>query len=304
MAISPCVVSINEQQLELVKHGSSDFPVACYHDNLRELPVEWHWHPEFELILVSEGSSLITAGSQKQIVQKGDGIFINSEILHSGFLSGENNCFYHSFVFHPILIGGSFHSVYWNRYVLPLIENKSCECFFLNHNVSWQKELLNALESAWQAAKKETPGYEFILRETLSKLVFSLSSNQNLPQNTPSPKAIRDGERMKQMMQYVAEYFTQAITTKDLAQCAMISESECLRCFHNTIGTTPIQYVKQFRIRKAASLLLSTDRKITDIGTFCGFQDISYFTKSFKETYGCTPSRYRSSVRESEHAKP
>ena len=98
---------------------------------------------------------------------------------------------------------------------------------------------------------------------------------------------------MKLMMQYISEHFSEEITIADLAECAMISESECLRCFHNTIGTTPIQYVKQFRIHKAAALLGSTDLKVVDIGSLCGFQEMSYFAKSFKKVYGCTPTEYR-----------
>ena len=59
------------------------------------------------------------------------------------------------------------------------------------------------------------------------------------------------------------------------------------------IGTTPIQYTKQLRIQKAVELLESTDQKVADIGALCGFQEMSYFAKSFREIKGCTPSIYR-----------
>ena len=71
-----------------------------------------------------------------------------------------------------------------------------------------------------------------------------------------------------------------------------LSVSECLRCFHRTIGTTPIQYLKSLRIKKAAELLTNTDMKIVDIGIICGFQDMSYFAKTFRNIYGCTPVSY------------
>ena len=83
------------------------------------------------------------------------------------------------------------------------------------------------------------------------------------------------------------------VTTASLAASAMISESECLRCFHKTIGLPPMQYLKQFRIQKAAELLISTEKKIGDIGAECGFLDTSYFTKVFRELRGCTPGEYR-----------
>ncbi len=293
MAVSECLCAIDDNGLELVEHGTSAFPIAIYHDNLAEETVEWHWHQEMELILVREGESLVTSGSQKFVVKEGDGIFINSEVLHSGFLADLPNCRYHSFVFHPSLIGGNMLSIYWNRYLLPLIENKSLECVYLSGEIPWQKELLDLAESGWQALANETPGYEFMVREVLSKLIFAISTNISTPKNSPSQKSLRDGERMKLMMQYVTEHFSEEITIAKLAQCAMISESECLRCFHNTIGTTPIQYVKQFRIHKAAALLSPTDLKIVDIGSLCGFQEMSYFAKSFKQVYGCTPTKYR-----------
>ncbi len=293
MAISECLCAIDDNGLELVEHGNSAFPIAIYNDNLAEETVEWHWHQEMELILVTEGESLITAGSQKFVVTEGNGIFINSEVLHSGFLADLPNCRYHSFVFHPSLIGGNMLSIYWNRYLLPLIENKSLECVYLSQEIAWQKEVMELTETGWQALANETPGYEFLVREVLSKMIFAITTNLSAQNNFPSQKELRDGERMKRMMQYVSEHFSEEITIADLSQCAMISESECLRCFHNTIATTPIQYVKQFRIHKAAALLSTTDLKIVDIGSLCGFQEMSYFAKSFKKVYGCTPSKYR-----------
>ena len=59
------------------------------------------------------------------------------------------------------------------------------------------------------------------------------------------------------------------------------------------IGRSPIQYVKQVRIQKAAELLLGTDLKISDIGLQCGFQEMSYFAKAFRELKGCTPHEFR-----------
>lgn len=78
---------------------------------------------------------------------------------------------------------------------------------------------------------------------------------------------------------------------------AAISESECVRCFQSVISTPPIQYLKQFRIQRAAGLLASTDLGVAEIGALCGFEDASYFSRSFREAKGHTPSRYRESLR-------
>ncbi|MGM9640617.1 MAG: helix-turn-helix transcriptional regulator [Faecousia sp.] len=128
-------------------------------------------------------------------------------------------------------------------------------------------------------------------------LIFELVvlPQSNLPATSrhPSEKAMRDGERIKRMLQFIHEYFGDELNTTNIAKSACISESECLRCFRGTIGTTPIQYVRQYRLQQVCQLLTSTQEKIADIAARCGFQDISYFTRIFRETRGMVPPEYR-----------
>ena len=185
--------------------------------------------------------------------------------------------------------------MFYQNYILPLIENQSLEGLFLQPGVLWQKAVLDAIEESWQACVNEPDGYEFLVRSALSQLVFQIHSH--LPAFKPQSggKANRNAERIKIMLQYIHDHFANEISTRHIAQSATVSESECLRCFRATIGTTPIQYLKQYRIQRAAQLLLTTQDKIADIGAQCGFQDVSYFTKTFRQAKGCTPSQYRQS---------
>ena len=95
------------------------------------------------------------------------------------------------------------------------------------------------------------------------------------------------------MLQYIQDNLSGELTAGEIARSASLSESECLRCFRSMLGTTPIQYVRQLRVHRAAELLTSTDWKIADVGALCGFQEMSYFAKTFRAIKGCTPSRYR-----------
>ena len=95
------------------------------------------------------------------------------------------------------------------------------------------------------------------------------------------------------MLSWVHSHFDAELSTASIAASASISESECLRCFRRTIGTTPIQYLKQYRLQQAAKQLTETDRKVSDIAAGCGFQDMSYFTRGFREAMGCVPTEYR-----------
>ena len=75
MAIQECIQNIDSTGQELSQHGSSVFPVACYHDDLKQANVAWHWHEELEAVVVSEGKVISAAGSRKIQVKGSCGIF-------------------------------------------------------------------------------------------------------------------------------------------------------------------------------------------------------------------------------------
>ena len=161
----------------------------------------------------------------------------------------------------------------------------------------WRKEAVSTSLEAWEACREERSGYEFQVRGSLSRLIYLLASHRPAVSGRVSEQEARRWERIKIMLQFIQEHCGENITTADIARSAMISESECLRCFHSTIGTTPVQYLRQLRIQRAAELLASTDRRVGDIAWECGFSDAGYFAKTFREMKGCTPGQYRASER-------
>lgn len=293
MAISSCNTVTNEQGKEIVSHGIALFPITCCYNDLKDESVPWHWHDELEAVIITEGQAIVAAGSEKHLIRQGNGFFINAGILHAVWGAGESNWNYHSIVFHPRLVGGSIESIFWQNYIQPLLSNQALKMLCFDHEVPWHQNAVRAIEDAWQSCAAETPGYEFKARAALSELIFLLSENCSAHQNEPSEKELRDGSRIKKMLQYIQEHYSEELNTEKIAKSITVSPSECLRCFHSTIGTTPIQYLKQYRIQRAVDLLNSTNRKITDIGAECGFQEMSYFAKTFREILGYTPSEYR-----------
>ena len=83
------------------------------------------------------------------------------------------------------------------------------------------------------------------------------------------------------------------LTLAEIASSGATSKNECMLCFNRTVGLSPIQYVKSYRLVRAKELLSSGTLKIAQIAELCGFQDTSYFSKSFREKYGKTPNEYR-----------
>ena len=157
----------------------------------------------------------------------------------------------------------------------------------------WQRQVLTCLEEAWKGVANEPSDFENQVRYHLS-LALRLLSTQCVGGRTKvSQQEQIAAERMKQMLRYVEEHYAEELTVEKIAGCVALSESACLRAFRQLLGTTPIQYVKQYRVEKAAELLRSTRLKTGEIGAECGFADGSYFIKTFREVKHCTPLEYR-----------
>ena len=108
---------------------------------------------------------------------------------------------------------------------------------------------------------------------------------------------------MRAFLQYIREHYAEAVTLEELAASAHVSKSECLRCFRQSLETTPYKYLSEFRLSKAAQLLRDTDRPISEISAEVGFQQLSHFGKCFREKAGCSPRAYRAAERSASKEK-
>lgn len=123
-----------------------------------------------------------------------------------------------------------------------------------------------------------------ILVEHLSEIATPTKSNNILL------------DRMKIAISHIEAHYADDICNHDLMELLDCSESVLLRNFKQVVGTSPMQFLMNYRIQKAAEMLLTTDLKSCDIVASCGFHDISYFTKIFKRTMGVTPSMYSDTI--------
>lgn len=296
MALSSCAVTVNSNGEELEKHGTSEFPIACYEEDLLEYTVPWHWHEDLEIILIMSGSARVSIDTKEYIVNENEGIFINAGILHAVHANSSSRCILKSIVFHPRLIG-SIDSIYWQNYLEPIIQNKRLQHIFLKHTYSWHDDILNKSISVWNRLNDGDNGFEIYVRNELSEIILTIQSNHSTCEARSNVRSLLNAERIKTMLQYIHMHYSEEITIATLSRVALISESEVLRCFHNTIHITPNRYLKQYRIQKASRLLATTDYSSVEIALECGFQSSSYFTKTFKEQMGCTPLEYRKALK-------
>ena len=303
MALSRVNSSADSKGHELVRHGTDAFPIACYENDMAKDVVPWHWHEELEAGVVLEGSLVFAAGQERYILKQGDGFYLNAGILHRCW-DDHASCRLMSMVFHPRLVGGSLDSVIYQNYVQPLLDDRALECIRLSPEVPWQAEMMAQMTDCWQACVQEPMGFEIKARNLLSEMILALHHYAPAAKKMPSAKALRDAERIKTMLQFIHDNCGEEIRLEQIAASAAVSESECIRCFRAAIGATPVQYLRHYRVRKAAQLLSGTEEKISSICGLCGFQDISFITKTFREIMGCAPAEYRRKKREESAPQP
>jgi AraC-like DNA-binding protein/mannose-6-phosphate isomerase-like protein (cupin superfamily) len=293
MKISICNTTTDEKGKELLEHGTALFPISCYEDDLTIMNVPWHWHEEFEVLYVTEGNPIVLVGTTQYTLNEGEGFFINSGIPHSVQKGNSATSKIRSIVFHPRIIGGGVDSIYWQKYIQPIISNPLLAEVYFDNSESWHNSAIHQIIKAWSTCTSDSPGYEFDVRTFLSSMIFCLSQNCPINIKRPSDKILKNNERLKCMLLFIQQNYTNQISVSMIAESALISESECMRCFRSTMNTSPIKYLKHFRLEQASNLLSTSDNKIIDIGMACGFQDISYFIKSFKTLYDLTPSEFQ-----------
>lgn len=286
-------VSVHTDGKERVIHKTESLPSAAYKDDVSVNRIAWHWHEEFELLHLLDGNIEFLIGTTQFSLKGGEALFINTQVLHGAWDNHDASCPYHSVVFHPLLVGGGETSIFMRKYINPILLNPSLPYMIFRPDRSWQSGVIDQIENVWSEIRSHEEGYEFAVRSGLSNCILEICRHGNDYMSPPSEKQLREQERVKKMLLYIEEHLADDITIRDIAAAAYISNTECMRCFKGILHTTPIQYLKQIRLRRAEKLLTSTNLRVEEIGLRCSFTEMSYFARSFRKEYGVNPLAYR-----------
>lgn len=299
MALQHCTLNLDKTAKELRPHGDLGFPCAGYSSYYTDKPedtIPWHWHEEIEIICMESGQMKVKIPSKSFLLEPGDCIAINANMLHSCIAAPE--CHLHSLVFSPALITGNEDSIYAQKYMLPLLSCSSFSGYLVKADSSGiprgNNQVAQWFNTAFDALARDSYGFEFTVREMLSHICLFLYGELKPRAGSENAPLNQDNLRIRKMLEYIDQHFSEDISLADIAKAADISERECLRCFRKTIQFSPIQYLLKYRIMQGAKLLLQNPTAgISDTATMCGFDSPSNFARLFKRFYNCTPREYR-----------
>jgi AraC-like DNA-binding protein len=302
---------------EITPHGTSSFPIQFYIDELYKFTdkcVPLHWHLEPEFFVIKGGNVCIQISNQQLVLHQGDGIFINSNVLHKFTqLNKDDYCQCPNIVFNAGIIA-PVNSAIYQKYIKPIILNSTLPYLLLHPQISWQKVILEKLttifailhaygpEGAYGSLPDMDYGvsnlsgscYEMQVQNHLNKLWQLLFLHLNdFPKITYNKKELQSQVRLQKMISFIQENYARPVSLQNISQAANISKSEASRCFHTYLNSSPIEYLLNFRIEIAEKALQNSSLSINEICLGCGFHSQSYFTKIFKMKVGVTPGVYR-----------
>ncbi|MFT4143909.1 MAG: AraC family transcriptional regulator [Mobilitalea sp.] len=129
--------------------------------------------------------------------------------------------------------------------------------------------------------------YEFILE-------FARQTGKLLPCKPESHDSKDPYVRQMELLHDFIEYhYMHPISLNDLCQLVSVTPQHLCRIFKRCTGQRPMAYISQRRIKAAKDILLKTQHSINDISLWCGFENLNYFYKCFKQQTNTTPGEYR-----------
>ena len=294
----------NIQSIELFKNSneeilpgfSEDFPYIASRallDRYIEPFTPWHWHRTVELFYMESGILEYTTPNGKWLFTAGSGGFVNSNVLHtSKVVSSGEETIQLLHLFEPELIAGEQSCRLYEKYVHPVTSASGIEIIALSAEDGQQANILRKIRCAFDTDEKVW-GYEFELRQKLSEIWLDLFELVR-PSMVHNTDANISDEKLKAMMLYIHQHYPEKITIDQLATQLHISKRVCFRLFREKLHMSPVEYITNYRLRKACQKLVETNDPITQVAYSCGLGSSSYFGKLFRGRFGCSPLEYRS----------
>lgn len=271
---------------ELKQHGSEDFPIQLYTiDRMHpKYEMAYHWHTQLEIIRVISGILIVSLNSTEYMASAGDVVIVNSEVVHGAV---PQNCVYECIVFSLDVLETSINKC---KNFLFGISSRMIEITeYYKYNNSIFFETANNL---FEAMKENGDGTKFKVLGALYEL-FGIISDNRYYKISSGAEVNKSITKLKDVLYFIRTCYESPITLEDMAAKAGMSPKYFCRFFKELTDKTPVEYLNTYRIERAARKLMGTDLPITEIAFSCGFNDLSYFIKTFKKYKGITPREFR-----------
>ena len=269
-----------------------------------------HNHYCLEINYVLQGNGTYFIGDEKYPVRKGDVFIINNYEYHYA-VNEDGKLQLIVIVFNPDFVWNNEQFDY--QYIKAFYEWKDGFKHRLSDEKNEDDEIVKIILEMYSEWSKKETGYKLIIKSLLLKLLALLYRRF---ENTESfSTKIQNFQsrynRIVKSVEYIDSNFTDDISLSEIASFSNMNQNYFSEFFHDTMNCTVSEYITNRRVKFACMKLLTSDESITNVAASSGFQNVSYFNRTFKKITGVTPQIYRSeqtrntkSMHEDVHSKP
>ena len=289
----PKSIVIGKDRQEIVQPAMINFPLKFIVQEFSPHTyqfIDWHWHDAVQYCFVNNGTITFQIGQYRESVPQGDGLFINSQQVHTAFPQSPGSTYFCLNL--PCSLIGPEGTTMFHRFAAPLLF-QSRFAFLPFHQTD--PDAAAVLTCLKRCCKRSLKGKELFDLELLADLILLWNHTLNfLPKNTAEKPALgKTNERIQGILTYISKNYAQQITLEQIAAAIHVSRNECSRIFHSVTGQPLFSYLTAFRIAKSINLLLKTEKSISEIAYETGFCNQSYYTQRFKLKEGLSPNQFR-----------
>lgn len=279
---------------EVVPYESAGIPLYIRTADLSVYPnmsAPCHWHDDLEWIHILRGKMCYYVNGKRFVLKEQDSLMVNARQMHYGTSYQKQDCRFTCILFHPSLFCSN--QVLKQRYVTPVLENEGLEYLHFDCRTETGRKTAEFLTQIAARREQAPKGYELEVAALMHLLWSSLLQDGALLPGPDSRDLPDDLKTQKDMVSFLYQHYNERITLDEIAAAGHVSRSKCCRIFKYYMQQSPIDFLNAYRLKVSCHLLDTTDQSITDIAFACGFNHLSYFSKNFCKTYGCTPREYR-----------
>ncbi|MBD5129164.1 MAG: AraC family transcriptional regulator [Ruminococcaceae bacterium] len=283
----------NTETEEKRKHSSRIVPFSCYRCKLPDYftSVPLHWHGEFELSIIQEGCIECICGDVKYLMREGDIVIVAPNVLHAMYPHGEFQR-YDTVVFSPDMLGASENDRSAAECIRPIADGFCAIHVTPAH--TYYNELKITADNIISCAIGNTARLDMLMKSELLRLFWLLENSGDIDCRAHSE--VNRSEVIRPALEYIAENYGDNITIDKLAETVHLSKSYFMSRFRQAAGVSAVEYITQYRIRAACSVLTESSKTVSEISFECGFRNLSNFNRAFKRLMGCTPNEYRKKI--------
>lgn len=259
--------------------------------------VRWHFHPEFEIHLITATSGRVFVGDYIGAFSPGNLVMTGPNLPHNWL----------SDVAPDVTIPQRCIVLQFNASFI-----EACSGLFPSLDLAGLiEQSQRGLEFAEAASKAVAPlMHRMLAADRLARPAIFLQILEGLARDkqrrllasvgyTTQPTVYMT-EPLNHVLDHIARNLCWDLRETELAALSGYTPSAFSRAFHRQTGMTFTSYVNSLRINRACCLLTTSDRLVTDICFDVGFNNLSNFNKRFQTLMGMTPSSYRNRHREND----